>query len=498
MIYSSAFYADLFCLLFVVVYVVLGLGLFIYVEPRELLSPIVKNCFLLLDFHKCKFFKITKNLYKKNPTISLLFFSSLLLFIMSLKTMSLLYQKKEQDSYLYNLIQPYPKCKQSRNSLKKKKPMTVLLKTGTALLFFFFFLLPGYLLSLLDFLSRLPFEIVFEIIYYLNTRDLCQLSMVSTSWYRNIRTNDIWRKRSQQYYKNMMLSSNKMIDWYHIHKQHHILNHRWNIGRVMTHYLIGHTDSVYCLQFDKQKIITGSRDKTIKCWDLSTYQCVKTLVGHEGSVLCLKYNRDIMISGSSDTTLIVWNMHTLEPVMRLQGHTAGVLDICFNSDYIFSCSKDKTIRIWDIHTGQLLKTLHAAHRGPINSIQLHGHHLVSASGDTFIKLWDIRTGECIRKFEGHTRGLACVRYDGKTIVSGSNDKTIKVWNAETGQCLMNLEGHTDLVRSLSVSNDRIISASYDQSIRVWDMKTGTCLLNFQSGHSSWVFDVGFDSTKIVR
>lgn len=28
-------------------------------------------------------------------------------------------------------------------------------------------------------------------------------------------------------------------------------------------------------------------------------------------------------------------------------------------------------------------------------------------------------------------------------------------------------------------------------------RTGACLLNFQSGHSSWIFDVQFDAMKIV-
>jgi F-box and WD-40 domain protein 1/11 len=82
----------------------------------------------------------------------------------------------------------------------------------------------------------------------------------------------------------------------------------------------------------------------------------------------------------------------------------------------------------------------SAHRGPVNAIQLKDNVIVSASGDTFIKMWDIETGECLREFEGHTRGLACVQYDGKRIVSGSNDKRIKVWDVKTGQCIMTCEG----------------------------------------------------------
>ncbi|KAG1106753.1 hypothetical protein G6F42_016624 [Rhizopus arrhizus] len=267
-----------------------------------------------------------------------------------------------------------------------------------------------------DFISLLPYEIASQIISHLDLAGLCQASTVSRAWYSVSRSNEIWRQLASRWSLNIPQHIYPhQLDWYHLYKQRHILNNRWENGRVATHYLIGHMDSVYCLQFDKQKIITGSRDRTIKFWDLSTYQCVQTLYGHEGSVLCLSYNDHIMVSGSSDTTLIVWNMRTLQPIMRLRGHSAGVLDVCFDDRFIISCSKDKTIRIWDINNGRLLRTI-LAHRGPVNAIQLQGNKLVSASGDALIKMWDITTGECLRKYAGHTRGLACVRYDGTKIL----------------------------------------------------------------------------------
>ena len=50
--------------------------------------------------------------------------------------------------------------------------------------------------------------------------------------------------------------------------------------------------SVYCLEFDSSRIITGSRDRTIKVWSLKTGRCLATFAGHRGSVLCLKFDRD--------------------------------------------------------------------------------------------------------------------------------------------------------------------------------------------------------------
>jgi F-box and WD-40 domain protein 1/11 len=54
------------------------------------------------------------------------------------------------------------------------------------------------------------------------------------------------------------------------------------------------------------------------------------------------------------------------------------------------------------------------------------------------------------------------------------------------------------VRSLHFDKDKIVSGSYDQSIRVWDIHTGDCIKTFTRCHTSWVFDVMFDETKIIR
>lgn len=42
--------------------------------------------------------------------------------------------------------------------------------------------------------------------------------------------------------------------------------------------MIGHRDTVRCLQVDDDKVISGSYDMTLKVWDLRTGQCRKTLV----------------------------------------------------------------------------------------------------------------------------------------------------------------------------------------------------------------------------
>lgn len=213
-------------------------------------------------------------------------------------------------------------------------------------------------------------------------------------------------------------------------------------------------------------------------------------------------------------------------------------------------AKDTTVRLWSRTTFELAHTF-AGHTGPVNAIDLSraSKRIISASGDGTLILWDIRSRSLLRTFSGHSRGLACVAFIGSAlsssgirescgsgedelVVSGSNDKTIRVWHASSGECLCLLEAHESLVRALAYDalTGRLVSASYDQNVIIWDLKrtppelepsdadevstacehceedgpkrrdviTATKLREFKGLHSSHIFDVKFDLTRIVR
>ncbi|KAJ1970734.1 hypothetical protein H4R35_005692 [Dimargaris xerosporica] len=313
--------------------------------------------------------------------------------------------------------------------------------------------------------------------------------------------------------------------WQHMYQQRYRLERRWaENGPKIVHYLNGHSDSVYCLQFQDELLVTGSRDRTIKFWNLNDgFECMRTLTGHEGSVLCLKYDERCLVTGSSDATVMVWDLTTGQrdanfedtdsfmplaseepnsnhdrPVKRLRSHIAGVLDVSMEDQVIVSCSKDCTIKVWNRETGELARSL-VAHRRPVNAVQICGAQMASASGDGLVKLWDVETGLAIRSFEGHLSGLACVQFKDNRILSGSNDKTIKIWDPRVSQCVNSLVGHQDLVRTLHYpGGNRLISGSYDQTVKVWDLAANKCNISLDKGHSSWVFDVQCNRTKLIR
>ncbi|RDL40467.1 WD40 repeat-like protein [Venustampulla echinocandica] len=413
-------------------------------------------------------------------------------------------------------------------------------------------------ISRVDFIAELPVELAIQILARLDHLSLIKTSLVSKMWNRVSSSSHIWREafireKSKTYAMSHPVPLGAGLglpavspdhDWKDLYRTKHELEQNWAEGDFEAIYLHGHTDSIYCVQFDEYKIITGSRDKTIRVWDMKTYACTliigppnaaedcNIMTGEEGkpvhyatmspddtpitqstplaitypihhnqSILCLQYDENILVTGSSDSTCIVYDIKdNYRSTKRLVHHAAAVLDLAFDERYIVTCSKDVSICVWDRESGALLKQLRG-HAGPVNAVQMRDNMIVSCSGDFKVKLWNIDTGKNIREFTGHNKGLACSQFsdDSKYIASAGNDQMIRIWDANTGECRHEIEAHDNLVRSLHIDSisGRLISGSYDQDIKVFDMETGNQLLNLPNWHSSWVLSAKSDYRRLI-
>jgi F-box and WD-40 domain protein 1/11 len=150
------------------------------------------------------------------------------------------------------------------------------------------------------------------------------------------------------------------------------LNENWTHGVPEKRTILCNGNGIYCLQYDWQKIVTGSRDNAIKIWDMRTHDGVRELRGHDGSVLCLQFDDKKVISGSSDATVRVWDLATGNCMQILDQHTQSVLHLRVLGDTLVTCSKDKTVMIWksDPRTGlyDLVNVLRE-HRAAVNVVE---------------------------------------------------------------------------------------------------------------------------------
>ncbi|KAI9366697.1 WD40-repeat-containing domain protein [Zopfochytrium polystomum] len=207
---------------------------------------------------------------------------------------------------------------------------------------------------------------------------------------------------------------------------HDLRRSNWLHGRCSSISFPGHGKFVVtCLQFDDDKIVSGSDDKTILIHDTRTGQLIRRLTGHTGGVWTMQYHENTLASGSTDGT--------------------------------------------NMETGQCTHVLEAAAASSKSTPTNESPHLLHV-------------------LTGHTQTIRSIAGHGGVVVSGGYDSTVRVWNLVTGQMDHCLTGHRDRVYSVAYCHEtrRAASGSLDTNVRVWDTMLGTALFVLEAarGNSS--------------
>jgi WD40 repeat protein len=256
------------------------------------------------------------------------------------------------------------------------------------------------------------------------------------------------------------------------------------------HTLTGHSDWVRALAIssDGETLVSGSFDKTIKLWQLSTGQLTHTCSEHSKGVLCVAISPDgqTLASGSFDETIKLWRLDTGELIHTLTGHTGSVrsLAISPNSQLLISGSFDKTIKLWELETGRLLGTLTKTE--PVSAIALtaDGQTLASGGVDGIITLGQISAHASVepaltRTLTGNFSSVCslAISPDSQLLAAGCTDGNVKLWQLNTVEPLNILQCHSGPVMSIVFSSEAqtLYSGGADGTIKIWHLKTGSQL-----------------------
>ncbi len=321
-----------------------------------------------------------------------------------------------------------------------------------------------------------------------------------------------------------------------IYRRHHLTRGLWMQDEVKPSHIAFRAHQrhvVTCLQFDGDKILTGSDDTNINVYDTKTGALRTRLEGHEGGVWALQYEGNVLVSGSTDRSVRVWDIERGVCTHVFQRHTSTVrclkilmpTQVGERSDgtpimmppepLIITGSRDSTLRVWrlpqpgdepylptgpptnDADCPYFVRTL-AGHGHSVRAIAAHGDTLVSGSYDATVRVWRLSTGETVHRLQGHTSKVYSVVLDHERnrCISGSMDNLVKVWSLDTGTVLFNLEGHASLVGLLDLSHDRLVSAAADATLRVWDPTHGQHRSTL-TGHTGAITCFQHDGQKVV-
>lgn len=262
-------------------------------------------------------------------------------------------------------------------------------------------------------------------------------------------------------------------------------------------------------------LFTTHADFKIRVWDIPTteifiHKKITTMPrrsfllystrtdSHRDFISCLAYNysENLLYTGSWDRTVKVWKISTKQCIDSFLAHEAHINAIVINHEdgCVFTCSSDGTIKIWRrvFHESSHILTMKLKFQeSPINALALclsatAGCFLYSGSSDGLVNYWEKEkmSGRYNHRgfLQGHHFSVLCLVSIGDLILSGSEDATIRIWRREEGNslhsCLAVIDGHRGPVKCLAASLETdngligllVYSASLDQTFKIWRVK----------------------------
>ena len=222
-------------------------------------------------------------------------------------------------------------------------------------------------------------------------------------------------------------------------------------------------------------------------------------MGHSDAVrsIALSANGKYLLSGSRDRTLKLWEVATGRLLRTFEGHSDGVESVTFSPDERFALSGgyDNTMKLWQVENGQLVRTFEG-HTESVLSVAFSpdGRYVLSGSWDSTVRLWDVETGRGVRTFLGHTSGVLTVAFspDGRYMLSGGDWGKVHLWEVATGRLIRTLEEKAGEIHSVVFSPDgRYALIAWDQVVNLHEVATGNFVNVVGDGGGLFVESVAF-------
>jgi len=222
------------------------------------------------------------------------------------------------------------------------------------------------------------------------------------------------------------------------------------------------------LSRDGKTLYTGSRDGTVREWDVAT-GVGKILHQAKGPIGPISLSEDGRLAVFADEKLIeIGADGRSQPIG--EGAAWCARGMAFDAQgrlLMYRCNN--TAALWAPGLGMI--DLHGDNYMPVRiSASPDGARLAGAMADRTVVIWDAATGRQVAVLRGHTDlvlGLAWSA-DGSRLASASYDHTVRLWDIERGTSRV-LRGHASAVDVVAWMDDgtHIISGSRDATLRIW-------------------------------
>ena len=128
----------------------------------------------------------------------------------------------------------------------------------------------------------------------------------------------------------------------------------WETGTSKVRAILeGHADDLLSIAFspDGKHVATAGGDQSIRIWQTRAGQFGIPLHGHDGPVVMAVFSPDsksLLSGGTRDKSVRLWDLTTFKVKRVMQGHEAEVRFVGFGENgTIVSLSKDGVVKLWN-------------------------------------------------------------------------------------------------------------------------------------------------------
>lgn len=280
------------------------------------------------------------------------------------------------------------------------------------------------------------------------------------------------------------------------------------------HRLVGHEYGGQALLILNHILYSGSKDCTVRTWDLRTGQCLATVKDHKDYVQCLAGKKIHMAGlgedgegtavasgGAADHRAVLYSTDSSGQLKRrfyLEGHLGWITSLEITDTLVISGSKDCTVRLWDLASGDLLQSI--LQDGEISCLSLFSlaqGYLIFGDSESKLSLVDLATGQTVHLMPNTLVGTGRYRRSSKyhdksvdsfhlcsngyMVTASSGSKFIKIWKVEGYEAdilrtevteLQILREHADYLTIFRLQDSSIFSSSGDGTIFIHTFPEG--------------------------
>jgi len=156
-------------------------------------------------------------------------------------------------------------------------------------------------------------------------------------------------------------------------------------------------------------------------------------LGHSKTITCMDVNVEgtFMVTGSKDNSIKVWNISTGQQVRNYVGHSASITSVAFSNNglYIISSSADKTVRIWEFIKNPDNKILDKKYE----FIQQQALRTGMQTEESIKQKYNEALAEnnyCLQTYIGPKEAISSMVVDKsfKNFITLSEDNSLRFWN----------------------------------------------------------------------